>query len=508
VHPRKFVRDSLGFTLAQYALRVLLMLRGIVAARLLGPMSYGAWNALQLIMDYGAFSTLGTQQGLDQAVPARIVEANAANLERLKRAGLFNIVLMSVLFAGGSLLFLVARDSKILGFWGVGGAALALTCVVLTNISNFHTTLLRSHGDIGAVSLWFLIQGAIGAILGLALIPSMGVWGLLTGWVVGTAASTLFVRIIGRKVVPLMPRPSFDGLALVRVGFPMFVFMGSALVMRSIDRVIILKFLGTTALGYYSLAVMALTFMLYLPDSIAFVLYPRLLLDFRRGDNHPEVIRPRVERSLRALAVVMPGLCGIAFLVAREAVMAVLPRFVLGVTATRVLCFGAAALSLGNLSSIVLMTLGRQNVLVPAALAMTAIGAGLDILAVRAGFDISGVARATLVTYTVNGTLLLWLACRGLRIEGRHRARLIGSALVPLVTGGVLAYAIDRVLPWGDSAPTLVLFSRLMVAVALFAGIYGALMLPLVRGLGLKQVARELQLPFPFFGSRAEAPRT
>ena len=508
MHPRKFVRDSLGFTLAQYALRVLLMARGIVAARLLGPMPYGAWNALQLMMDYGAFSTLGTQQGLDQAVPARIVDADAAQLERLKQAGLFNIILMSALFAGGCLLFLVVRPSRIIGYWGVGGAVLALTCVVLTNVANFHTTLLRSHGDIAAVSLWFLIQGAIGAILGLALVPSMGPWGLLTGWAVGTAVSTAFVRFTGRRVVPVMPRPSVDGLTLLRVGFPMFVFMGSALVMRSIDRVIILKFLGTTALGYYSLAVMALTFMLYLPDSIGFVLYPRLLLDFRRGDNRPEAIRSRVERSLRALAVVMPGLCGIAFLVAREAVMAVLPRFVLGVTAVRVLCFGAAALTLGNLSSIVLMTLGRQNLLVPAALAMTAIGAGLDILAVRAGFDISGVARATLVTYTVNGVLLLWLACRGLQIEGRHCARLIGSALLPLATGGALAYVIDRVLPWADDAPRLMLFVRLTVALALFVPIYGALMLPLLRGLGLRQVARELQLPFPFFGSRAEAPRT
>ncbi len=86
--PRNFLRDSLGFAVAQYVIRVLLMVRAVVAVRLLGPLPDGAWNALQLVMDYGTtLPPMGTQRRIDQAVPARIIEGDPDRLARLERAG-------------------------------------------------------------------------------------------------------------------------------------------------------------------------------------------------------------------------------------------------------------------------------------------------------------------------------------------------------------------------------------------------------------------------------------
>jgi O-antigen/teichoic acid export membrane protein len=498
VHPRKFVRDSLGFAATQYLIRALLMVRTIVAARLLGPLPYGAWNALQLVMDYGTtLPPMGTQQGLDQSVPARIVEGDAGHLERLERAGLFNIVVLTVLFACAWLLTVLLRPNRFLDFWGPSGLMLAVLAILLTNVASYHMTLLRSHGNIHLVSGWFFLQGVIGTVLGLALIPTFGAWGLLAGWTTGTAAATLMIRLRGRHLVPIIPRPGPEGLSLVRVGLPMFVFVASSQVMRSIDRLIILRFLGTLSLGYYSLSVMAMTFMLYLPDSIAYVLYPQLLRDFRRHDRHPEAIRGQVERALRGLSILVPALSGVAYLLARETIGWVLPKFLPGLTAVRVLCFGAAGLTFANLSSIVLMTLGRQNVLVPVAIGMTALGAALDYVAVRAGWGIDGVARMTLVTYLMNGGLLLWLACGRLSADGPWRVRLLARAFGPLLLAFALVYALDRVLPWSPGLARPLLLLRLLAAVVIFAGVYGAAVSPLVRGLGLRRLVREFNLMVP-----------
>jgi len=505
VHPRKFIRDSLGLAATQYLIRALLMARGIVAARLLGPLPYGAWNALQLVMEYGTtLPQMGTQQGLDQAVPTRIVEGDAGRLERLERAGLFNILVFTVLFVGAWLLQAMLRPNRFLDFWGPSGLLLAGLAIVATNLSYYHLTLMRSHGNINAVSGWFFVQGVIGTVLGLALIPGLGAWGLLAGWTVGTVAATLVVGLQGRHLVPIVPRPARDGLSLVRVGLPMFVFGASSQVMRSFDRLIILKFMGTLELGYYGLSVMALNFMLYLPDSITYVLYPRLLRDFRRHDRRPEAIRGQIERSLRALTVVVPALSGVAYLLAHVAIRLVLPSFLPGVTAARALCFGAGGLTLANLSSIVLMTLGRQNVLVPVAVGMTALGAGLDYAAVRFGLGINGVARMTLITYVLNGSVLLWLACDGLRIVGADRARLLARAIVPLLLSFALAYVIDKALPGSPGMPRPLLLLRLLAALALFAVFYGVAVWPLVRGLGLRQVVREMSLMMPGAARRAE----
>ncbi len=274
--------------------------------------------------------------------------------------------------------------------------------------------------------------------------------------------------------------------------------------MRTIDRLIILRFLGTLALGYYSLSIMALSFMLYLPDSIAYVLYPRLLRDFRHHEQRPEAIRVPVERALRTLAVIVPGLCGAAYLLAREAIMLVLPHFMPGLTAVRALCFGAGGLTLANLSSIVLMTLGRQNVLVPTALGITALGAVLDVVAVKAGLGIDGVARMTLVTYVLNGGLLLWLACGGMQLRAAERLRLMARAFAPLAASFGLAYVLDHVLPWPPGMSRAFLFTRLLVALGLFLLLYGAVVSPLVRGLGLRQLVREFRLMIPRSGRDAD----
>ena len=207
---------------------------------------------------------------------------------------------------------------------------------------------------------------------------------------------------------------------------------------------------------------------------------------------------------MRALTVVVPALTGAAYLVAPGAITLVLPKFLPGVTAARVLCFGAGGITLANLSSIVLMTLGRQNVLVPVAVGMTALGAGLDYLAVRSGFGIDGVARMTLLTYFMNGGVLLWLACDGLRIAGSDRARLLARALVPFLLGFVLAYAIDKALPWPVGMPRSLQLLRILAALGLFAAFYGAAVSPLVRGLGLLQLVREMNPMQPGAARRGE----
>jgi O-antigen/teichoic acid export membrane protein len=503
VHPRKLIRDSVGFAATQYVVRVALMLRGVIAARLLGPGSYGAWNAITLILDYGMFSPLGTQQGLDQAVPARIVDGDPVRLRRIERAGLFNISVTSAVFAAAVLLYFSRSQGQIRTFWGLDGVAAALGCVVLTNLANYLLTLQRSHGDITSVSIWFALQGGLGTVLGLSLIPSFGAWGLLWGWLASTAVALLYARWKSPASVPLLPGTSEDSLALVRVGFPMYLYLGSNLLMRSIDRIMVLRFVGVEGLGYYSLGLMALTLVLYLPDSVSYVLYPHFLRRYREGGDRPEAIREDALRALRVLTVIIAGVCGLTFLGAREAVTWLLPSFVPGATVVRVLCFGAAGLAIANLSSILLMTLGRQLQLVPAAIFMTALGVALDYTALQQGRGIDGVAWATFATFGVNGAVMLWLACRGLGLAPGRRLAQVALAYLPLTTGLVLAVGFDQLLPWHESQAAAVRLARVALAALGFVLFYSAAAYPLVRGLGLRQIVLEFKLPFLGAGRRA-----
>jgi hypothetical protein len=110
----------------------------------------------------------------------------------------------------------------------------------------------------------------------------------------------------------------------------------------------------------------------------------------------------------------------------------------------------------------------------------------------------------TLVTYLVNGGLLLWLACGGLCADGRSRGRMLARAFAPLLLAFALAYGLDRALPWAPDMARPRLILRLLAAVALFGSIYGAAVSPLVRGLGLRQIVREFNLMMPRAPRRGE----
>ncbi len=495
MHPRKFVRDSVGYAFAQYVVRAVLMLRGLIAARLLGPEAYGAWNAIQIMIDYGPLASAGTQQGLDQMVPPRIVAGEPAALARVKRAALFNITLLTLMFAVACLGLLAFGGSRMLHLWGLAGVGAAMTCALSVNLAFYQTSIMRSHGDITTASGWMLLQGAVGGVLGLALLPWLREWGLLVGWTVACLAAFAYSSFRSRREAPLLPRPAAESFDLVQIGFPMFVFTASTQVMRNLDRLIILRYVSTEALGYYSLSVMALTFLMYMPDSVAYVLYPRLLRQFGQSGRDPEAIRPQVERVLQLFSIMVPPLCGAAYLASHPVVALLLPKFLPGVPALRVLCFGAAALAFANLSSIVIMTTGRQMVLMPAAVFGVGLYAGLDLLAVKTGHGILGVAWGTLAAYVGSSAVLLALAQWSLGTHVRRASATLVRLFAPMALALVLVTLLQRFEPWGERTGPAWAALRLGAGLAAFLLVYFGAVYPLTRGMGLLSLMSEMNVP-------------
>lgn len=494
---RKTTRDSLALAITQYAVRAMSMARNFVAAKLLDPTSYGAWNALQLMMDYGAIAPLGTQQGLDQMVPARIVEGDAERLARAKRAALFNVVVLTLLFSALGLGWASVGSSRMRAFWGLGGIMLALFCVLLVNVANVGTGILRSHGDIGGFARWFVLQGLIGSGLGLVLMVPLGRWGLLWGWLAGCLVAYLFVVWRGRKLVPLMPAPALESFDLVQIGLPLYVFTASGIVMRNIDRIVVLRFLGTQALGFYGLSVNVLTLLMAVPDSLVYVVYPQLVRRISEAGGDPAAIRDRVERLVRSVAVGLPAVAGLCALWSRDLVHAFLPRYDACVPPMQMLAFGATGLALSSFGSIVLMTVGRRIILVPAAVFLAALSGGLQLLSLRWHGGLTGVAAASSVAYLISGGVLLALAAAGLGHPLGRISEFLARALAPTGVAALACWGALKLLlplaPGGPSWPELV---RLVLASLAFLAAYVLLAIPFMRGIGFRSLISEWNLPF------------
>jgi PST family polysaccharide transporter len=336
-----------------------------------------------------------------------------------------------------------------------------------------------------------------------------GRWGLLWGWFAGCLVAFLFVAWRGRRVFPLWPSPALDSLDLVQVGLPLFVFTASSIVMRNLDRIVVLRFLGTQALGFYGLSVNVLTLLMAIPDSLAYVSYPQFVRRFSEAGGDPAAIRDRVERLVRGVAVGLPLLAGLCALWARELVHALLPAYDACVPPLRVLAFGATGLALSTFGSIVLMTIGRRIILVPAAVFLSALSGGFQLLSLRWNGGLTGIAGAASFAYLVSGAVLMSLAWVGLGHALPRMAGLLARCLAPTAIAALAAWGAARWLLAPEPGPfTLVALARLLAASAAFGLAYVLCVAPFARGIGFRSLVAEWRRPIAGrAGEPPEAPR-
>jgi O-antigen/teichoic acid export membrane protein len=431
---KKIVRDMAGIALSQYLSRFVQMFRGVIAARMLGPATYGSWNALLLVLDYGILSQLGLQQGLDQEVPASLAKDDPARTDRMKRGGVAGMIVLWSLFAVAIAVYVLIKPRQWAQGWGPLGVGLMVVAVLLQELIFYHGTLLRSHGRIGAVSRTLTIQAVVGGLCGLALLFPLGAWGLLVGWLVGQVVALVHIRGQGEAIAPLALWPNEETRRLLARGFPIFLFLASTTLLKSIDRIMILKFLSAEALGYYSIGLMGVSMLLYLPESISYVLYPRMIARYSETRDEVRTAADMV-RPLAVVAWVMPLLIGFAVFWVRELIELFLPAYVPGVRAVSTLLFGTLGLALASIPAFYIMAIRRQVRLVPLALLVVVADVSLILVFLNAGAKVEGVALAVSLGYGLYGIgLLAYASLHAAATTGARIAFVTRSALPSLLT--------------------------------------------------------------------------
>jgi len=482
VHPRAFVRDMLGTALGQYLARGALLVRGVVAAAALGPAGFGAWNALNLILDYGSYASGGALQGLDLELPPAAARRERERARRLMSGAWTIVVLGAVTFSVGTFIYLATGSRRIAGEWGWGPPLLMLAAACLQLAIQYHAASLRAHGEFQRVSVALAIQAVLGAGLGVALVGSRGVWGLLWGWLAGSLAGLAWLRQ-GPVRPSLAPTAWAEGMALVRLGVPIVaVFVGS-LVLRSVDRIAFVRYVGNEGLGYYSLGLMAAGLILYLPEAAATVLFPRLSAA-ARGAREPERTRIELERAQRALTVALPPFVALGMVWAGPVVAWLLPEFRDGVPALRMLALGALLLSAGTLPGYALLAGGPRRAQVAMVWAV-AIGTTALVFWVAAHDRRPvAIALAAAAGYAAFSLGLLALALPGLCSTPARRAALLAASVVPALWAGGAALGACAV--GGAESTSIAVLRSAAVVIA-----YVPVLWWFGRGVGLFRIARE-----------------
>lgn len=372
----------------------------LMAAKLLGPGQMGIWASISLVSMYGMVFTLGIINGLGRDVPYYRGNGSPGEVDRTIATAIIWLIAVSasLLFATLLLYWFLPDVQRTIVVFG-----LLLLCARIVN--GFSTILIRSFRDFRRLG-WH--QSLIGLIM-LATLILLWYQPRLAVVYVGVYLSLIAGILLSHRFVVYGPFRAVTLRRLLKTGFPIYIVGLMFIMLTSMDRVIVLGFLGTAQLGLYTLASTALAVLMMVPSLVSNVVYPKMAeLYGTTGDMSK--LAPQVRHMIRLnLLLTMP----VALLFLLSFYFYIVPvyldaymegRNAMAIVMIAVL-FLPSGLGFGDFFNVV----GKQNVYMRNVLGGLLVNASVGVLLVgRVGMGLEGAAIAT-----VGGLLVFTLLQRG-----------------------------------------------------------------------------------------------
>jgi O-antigen/teichoic acid export membrane protein len=341
------------FTASSIWLSVAQMASGIVIVHYVAPKEMGIWSSVSLALVYSLFVLVGIQNGLSRELPYYLGANNEEMARSLASTTLFYTSIGCILsLVGGTcavaVLLWERRDSKLIY------AVAAMTLMVTFQFYQYYLFLTFRSKNSFLKLAWVQTWQAFIMLFTLPLLFLFHYEGMLLRAVL-VAGLALYLM---HRVRPIVVRPAWSTASfwlLIKTGLPIFATDYVRTVCGTVDKLVLLKYVGVEQVGLYALAVTAAAAFQVLPQSIAHYVYPRMSHHYGRTNN-PRVLWGIAYKVTLVVVVAMIPVALVGYLVLPWAVKALFPKYVAGTHAAQIMLFasvaGGATISSNALSSL------------------------------------------------------------------------------------------------------------------------------------------------------------
>ncbi len=408
---KQFVKEFLHFSLSTAAVNASKLLTSIFVADLSGPVNFATWNILQPILLYGSIISLGVPNAMNRYVPMLTGASRKQQADDWIRFAFWFTV--SACMAASFLLIAISFFDHFLPF--SSNCLLFMSFLFFAyNIYNFFLFVLKSRVQFDLMSLQLILFAVVWPI---ACVVLTWVWGV-NGYIIAQflVYTTISVWIYCRSGVTLT-RPSTFTLfrPATVVGFPIMLAGLLLSLMLTVDRWIILQWLGIEAVGHYTVAILVQTTLTILPQVISQQFYPRMAESYGQTRSIRLLRVPVFKQSVVSLGVTLPLLFAV-YLTLPATVSWILPEFSTGVEPARIILLGVAfmpiTLGIANFFNII----GKQMYYLLAQAFTLGVNVFLSIWFIERGMGLEGVALAgslSWISFTVFMLIAFLTTIRG-----------------------------------------------------------------------------------------------
>ncbi len=426
---KEVIKDVSLYAFATYLTQAIDIVISVLMKRFLGPTFSGMWASLQVILIYAKHINLGATDAASREIPYYAGKNELRRAEEIKNTVFWFSLINSFALGTAITVFALLNRGNFSPpvFWGLITVAIL---VVLQRVYNFLVVLVRAFRNFTLASKAMIFSSAAGAFPLLFLTWKYQIYGYFAATVLIFSMNIIFIFWNQKFSFPFTL--SWQKLKpLIAFGFSIMLLGIADSVFRSIDRIVIPKFMGFEQMGYYSLAVMASNYLISFPNMLHVVLFPHFQERYGKRDK-VEDLKGYVFQSTVALAYLFPFILGACWIFAELLVAWVLPEFRPGILPLKILIAGFFFVCLNQQFSILLITIKKHVILIPIVVCLSGIAAVSSYLAIQNGYGLPGVAIVMTVNYFIYFMIYFNLGSRRVFSKGESiglLARVMGVLL-------------------------------------------------------------------------------
>jgi O-antigen/teichoic acid export membrane protein len=360
--------------------------------------------------------------------------------------------------------------------------------LILQQVYTYHRVVLRSHNYFKELSQQQVLLAIVSSGLAILFVVFGGLVGRLIAAILAQAVIVLYA--VHRNPWPAVPKYNLsDVWSALRVGLPILMSGLVLSFLATIDRLMVITFLGEKQLGYFGLALLLTSVVSLIPAMASQVLYPRITHQFGSSGKNVEALQAFVLTPPVILSALLPVLIGSLYLSLPLIINVLLPAYIPGIAAARIVIVGIFFFGILGLTDYFLITIGKLRQFAFFGCVALLLNIVLDYLLLQLGYGIEGIALGgTFITYLFYSSLVIGYALSHYTKRFGDWIRYFARLWLPFIFMIVLLWfvemAVNLVLP--SSSNIELLFST--IAKLIF---YILCCLPLIY-----LVTRELKLDY------------
>lgn len=451
------VKDLFYLGTSKYIALFFAVGRGLLIPKLLDPSGYGIWKAVSMIADFSRLPQLGTASSMFREIPMLKAKSKTKELnDVIDTAFTVNIASASIIAIGVFLSSFYFHDPRV-----VVALRIYALLIFLSEFFMFMKIMFSGFKE-------FVFLGKVNsfdAVLSLAFAVFMTWTYGLNGLIVGTIIELLIIICIFFGKIDRNPkfRINFKLWAyLIRIGFPLMLSGLLFQLLLSVDKIMVLAFLGSTTLGYYVIGLTLMNMVCQGFFAVGSVVSPRLMEEYGKKEQLGDVLS-YVTTPILAMSYTAPlFLVGMYFL-SDLIYFHYLPNYQLGYNSFRIILLAGYFVIIINGMNSFFTAIKKQAQIVYIQICAISVAFIANYIAIIIGGNIESVAVVTVSVMFIYAVAIINYAISHYMDSYMRRFMFLLKVLLPLIYSLVCLYVIELLLRKPDLTTSTVIQSFLYI---------------------------------------------